>query len=434
MVKYAFLNFPTVGQINPTLAIVQELVERGHEVVYFLPESFRSQIEPTGASFHPVPPQVYLHLRAQPAPATEADDNRRLAALPLRMVKASRQAIPPLLAEVEKERPDCLVYSGLFVWARIITYALDIPGVALWPTYAPSEAFREVIRAGLVASSAVPIPTPVRSAVIPEEDMAALRDELAYLGERYHLPFGSITSLVRGEEGLVIVFLPRVFQPDADTFDDRYLFVGPSFRPDRDRSIADHSTESLLANVGDDRPCLYVSRGTIFTHQADFYNACISAFGDTRWQVILALGNRLNPADLHRLPANFLAAPAFPQLEILPHTDVFLSHGGMNSVMESLYFGVPLVVVPHIQEQHLTAARLSELGLGISIEQPAVSADTLAAAVARVFQEPAFSRRAREMRGQVQAAGGYRAAADAILAHFQRSPGSRLDGDRIRGL
>jgi MGT family glycosyltransferase len=422
MVKYAFMNFPTIGQINPTLAIVQELVERGQEVVYFLPESFRSLIERTGASLHPVEPSVYAHLRAGPAPATGEDDDRRLAGLPIRMLKASRQALASLLPGVEEERPDCLIYSGLFIWARMITYAMDIPGVALWPTYVPTEKFREVIRAGLLASSAVPASSPTGASVLPpDEAMVALRNELAYLRELYHLPFSSITSLVRGDEGLVIVFLPRVFQLDADTFDDRYLFVGPSFRPDRDRasSAGDHDLESRLAKLGGDRPWLYISRGTIYTHQAEFYNACISAFGDTQWQVILALGNRLDPASLYRLPANFLTAPGFPQLEILPRTDVFLSHGGMNSVMESLYFGVPSVVVPHIHEQQLTARRLSELGLGISIPQSEVSADTLAAAVARVYREPSFKLQAQEMRQQVRAAGGYRAAVDAILANFR---------------
>jgi UDP:flavonoid glycosyltransferase YjiC (YdhE family) len=101
MVNYAFMNFPTFGQLNPTLAVVEELVERGQEVVYFLPESFRSLIEHTGASFHPIEPSVYAHLRAPPAPATGTDDNRRLAGLPIRMLKESRQALPPLLASVE---------------------------------------------------------------------------------------------------------------------------------------------------------------------------------------------------------------------------------------------------------------------------------------------------------------------------------------------
>jgi MGT family glycosyltransferase len=433
MVKYAFMNFPSVGQINPTLAIVEELVERGQEVVYFLPESFRALIERTGASFHPIEPSVYAHLRGQPAPATAADDNRRLAGLPLRMLKASRQVLPSLLARMEEERPDCLIYSGLFLWARMMTYALDIPGVALWPTYAPTERFSRVVRADLLASLALPESSPTLASRTPQEARAALRDELAYLRERYRLPFPSITSLVRGEESLVVVFLPREFQPDADSFDDRYVFVGPSFRPDRDRarSSVGYDLQSLLAEVAEDRPCLYISRGTIYTHQAEFYNACISAFGDSEWRVILALGNHLDPASLNRLPANFLAAPSFPQLEILPGTDVFLSHGGMNSVMESLYFGVPLIVVPHIHEQQVTAERLSELGLGISIDQSAVTAETLAAAVDRVFREPAFSQRARQMGQQVREAGGYRAAVDAILASFRRSQERRQASPRV---
>jgi hypothetical protein len=100
MVKYAFMNFPTFGQINPTLAVVEELVERGQEVVYFLPESFRSLIEHTGASFHPIEPSVYAHLRAQPAPATGADDNRQQ----VRAAGGYRAAVDAILANFQRSR------------------------------------------------------------------------------------------------------------------------------------------------------------------------------------------------------------------------------------------------------------------------------------------------------------------------------------------
>lgn len=55
--------------------------------------------------------------------------------LRIRVLRTSRQIVPLLLERIEAERPDCLVYNGLYLRARIVACALDIPGVALWPIY-----------------------------------------------------------------------------------------------------------------------------------------------------------------------------------------------------------------------------------------------------------------------------------------------------------
>jgi NDP-glycosyltransferase len=103
-----------------------------------------------------------------------------------------------------------------------------------------------------------------------------------------------------------------------------------------------------------------------------------------------------------------------PQLEILPQTDIFISHGGMNSTMESLYFGVPLIVIPHINEQRITAQRIQKLGLGIGIDEAAVTAGTLKKAVLRIAQEPGFAKRAQAMQQTIREAGGCQRAANAL--------------------
>jgi UDP:flavonoid glycosyltransferase YjiC (YdhE family) len=68
----------------------------------------------------------------------------------------------------------------------------------------------------------------------------------------------------------------------------------------------------------------------------DFYQMCFDAFAQTEWQVVLSFGTRIDPAALKEPPANFLIAPHVPQLEVLSRADLFISHGGMNSTMESL--------------------------------------------------------------------------------------------------
>ena len=107
--------------------------------------------------------------------------------------------------------------------------------------------------------------------------------------------------------------------------------------------------------------------------------------------------------------------PSVPQLDVLERVEAFVTHGGMNSAMEALWHGVPMVVVPQQPEQAMTAARVAELGLGLALGPGAVSAAALRDAVAEVTGDPAYRARASAMQAVVRAAGGYERAASAIL-------------------
>jgi MGT family glycosyltransferase len=235
--------------------------------------------------------------------------------------------------------------------------------------------------------------------------LRSLPDEVTYLAATYHLPFADVPSLVRGEEKLVVVCIPRSFQSLGDTYDDRFRFVGPTFHPDRDTSLP-FPREQLGG-----RPLLYISLGTLYNNRADFYNACLEAFADTSWRVIISLGERVDRGLLRPIPDNCTVSDHVPQLEVLARADAFLSHGGMNGTMESVYFGVPLVVLPHTREQEATAGRLVELGLGLQLDETTTTAEQLREAVERVSSELSFRERAWAMQRELRDAGGYRRAA-----------------------
>jgi len=96
----------------------------------------------------------------------------------------------------------------------------------------------------------------------------------------------------------------------------------------------------------------------------------------------------------------------------------------MNSVMEGLSYGVPLVVIPQMLEQRITARRVEELGLGIALESNALTVDLLQEAVRRVASNPELHTRVQRMRTTLRQLGGARRAADAIL-RFSRTEGQK---------
>jgi RimJ/RimL family protein N-acetyltransferase len=225
-------------------------------------------------------------------------------------------------------------------------------------------------------------------------------------------------------EALNIVTMPRPFQPDADALDERYVFVGPSISP---RSDASGFPLDLLAG----NPTLYVSLGTVFNANPEFFDACFDAFADSAWQVVLSVGTRTDPSTFVRIPDNFLVRPHVPQLEVLEHSDVFVTHGGMNSVMEAVYYGVPMVVVPQQPEQAMTAARVAELGLGVAFEPGQVTAGALRDAVTTVSDDADYRNRIAHMQQAARDAGGYMRAADAIQ-QFGRTQSASVSGPADR--
>ncbi|MCA9911099.1 MAG: glycosyl transferase, partial [Anaerolineae bacterium] len=143
-------------------------------------------------------------------------------------------------------------------------------------------------------------------------------------------------------------------------------------------------------------------------------------------QFILSVGKRTDLAQLGAIPANFIVRNFVPQLEVLQRTDLFITHGGMNSVHESLWQGVPMIVIPQQAEQAFVAQQVVKHGAGIALgDKPPVgqvSAAELRAAVEEILGDLDAYRAATEpLRASFVAAGGYRRAAEAFMAYGRQT-------------
>jgi MGT family glycosyltransferase len=399
--KYLFLNLPLYGHVNPTLAVVQELVKRGHQVSYYLPERFHRVIQATGATFRsyqsPINPQWVF----------DASDLPR--SLPDLLVKESRQVLPQILERMRAEQPDCLVYDRLCVWGNIVAQVLNVPAIALHTTYVRQGETKgeEAGRTETTLCSQVQMPSRQSHLDVPDARNDQ-KSDWEKLCEAYHVPPSKVAAQ------RFIVFLPKEWQPNGHVLDNRYLFVGPSILPRHEES------DFLFDHLSDTLPILYISLGTIVSNQPTFFQLCLEVFDGQRWQVVLSVGKQMDLAALGSVPDNFLVAPHVPQLEILPRTHVFLTHAGMNSTMESLYYGVPMVAIPQTHEESITAHRIAQMGLGVMLERKAVNAATLREAVERVANDISFRQRAQIMQRIIRREpSGYQRAADAMIQFAQ---------------
>lgn len=407
MARVLFFNSPMYGHAVPTFNVVTELVERGEEVVYYLTDDFAEAIIATGATF-----QRYESTLQGWRP--QGRFSRLLA-------EECQYVIPQVIERVRSEHPDYIIYEASCLWGRLLAGLFRVPTISCRASLAVNTHF-SLIPSLLGASQAGNVsPAPFQLLIETLNDFAPLTDLCA----AYGLPRQEQTmdSVFFHAEDLNIVFVSRLLQPAAETFDERFVFVGPPLRSREAISIAldVHLAEASAT------PRLYVSLGTIYNAQPDFYKLCFRAFGDQAYRVITSLGKDIAETELGPVPENFLLRSSVPQLAVLRQTDVFVTHGGLNSIMEALYYGVPMVVVPQMPEQMITAKRLADLGLGIVLDKDALTSEALRDAVQTLSGDPGLSTRMKRAQEEVQASGGASCAADAILRFVSwRYPAGKL--------
>ncbi len=385
MKKYLFLNVAAHGHVKPTLPIVSELASYGAEITYVLPEMFRDSVEAAGAALAP----LALPRLGGSGPA----DDHGLAMLPFEFGRHSIEAVPRLVELIRNISPDCIVHNSLCLWGRLAALITGVPAASFRPYHAP-RAPRSVV-APFVSGEA-------------ENLAAAAEKSLAALFQAYRRPAITLHELVNMAEPLTLVFIPKPFQHGADAFDDRFLFTGPCLpvaRPRQNMFAGD--APGLTRN-------LYISLGGRHPDDIDVCRLCLKTFDGGDWRAVMSTGDGVDPESLAPAPRNFHVAPHVEQLKILSEADVFISQGGLNSVMESLFYGVPLVVLPATREQRLTARRVRDLGLGVVLERDGLTGEDLRQAALTASSDPGMRSRVHEMRLIMRDCGGTPQAAAAL--------------------
>ena len=128
----------------------------------------------------------------------------------------------------------------------------------------------------------------------------------------------------------------------------------------------------------------------------------------------MSLGRRLSIESLGEIPPNFIVRAYVPQLAVLERSDLYITHGGVNSTHQALYYGIPLLLVPQQLEQAAVAVRLVELGAGLRLRKP--TAAKLRSMASRLLDDKAFRLQAEVLGTALKEAGGVTRAADEIEA------------------
>ena len=152
--------------------------------------------------------------------------------------------------------------------------------------------------------------------------------------KKFGLRYGDIAKeMVYNAPNLNFTYTVRDFQIYSNEFPDiNYKYVGPAIG---DRVEQDFDFSKMT------KPIIYISLGTLLNTSAAFFRKCIDAFRDEPVSVIISIGKTVKKEQLGEIPDNIFIYPFVPQLKILKRASLFITHGGMNSVNEALYYGTP---------------------------------------------------------------------------------------------
>jgi zeaxanthin glucosyltransferase len=164
----------------------------------------------------------------------------------------------------------------------------------------------------------------------------------------------------------------------------------------------------------DGRPLIYASMGTLQNGSEAIFRTIAEACAGLDSQLLISLGGGLDPARLGKLAGNPLVVSFVPQLEILKRAALVITHGGLNTVLESLCEGVPLVAVPLAHDQPGVAARTKARGACVVVPRHRLNAARLRKAVMLVIQDARYREAARALQRTFQRIDGPGLAADLI--------------------
>ncbi|MBQ9258688.1 MAG: hypothetical protein IJ187_02385 [Neisseriaceae bacterium] len=333
--KIIYFSTPAFGHINAEYPVVSKLIENGYSVDWYCSKKYKNFVEETGAN--------YREYKIDFDKYNLSDITANFYNLFENLLALNRDAYLLYINEIQKERPDLILYDSMCSFAKNISKKLNIKSICLSGlmaynlcTFIFSHMFISTIK--LIFSNLHSI-----IKLYNEEKKFRISNGLGKF---------NLFDLFVNKGDLTLVFSPKEFQPFYRTFDKSFIFVGTTIKDRLKRS-----------NKKYDKYDIYVSLGTIFTENSELLNNIINNELLKGKHTIISVGD----LQMDNLP-DIEFVKSTDQLALLSQLDLFINHGGLCSVYESIYFGVFQICIPQQEEHRLTAQMIKRRKIGMYVE------------------------------------------------------------------
>ncbi len=401
----------TPGHVNAMLALAEATRARGHRVTFFLlgeppasiaaagfenvplggtvfpPDQYRAEFERLGSLQGRAALKHTLSIGARAADAT----------LEVGPTAVRDAGITALLVD-QASFPGGTVADQLGIpFATVCNALLLNPDPAVPPYFThwqPRDAGWARVRNRIAWAGLNRLYAPI---------LSRIQDRRRRLG----LPVPATISTVWSDK-LQISQQPELFEFPRHELPKHVRFVGP-LRLSVGAQPVPFPWERL-----DGRPLIYASLGTLQNRVAGMFRVIAEACGGLDAQLVISTGNGVPPEALGKLPGNPVVVSYAPQLDLLRRSTLTVTHAGLNTVLEALSTGLPMVAIPVTNDQPGIAARVAWIRAGEAIAYKHVTLQALRDAVVRVRSNPSYRAAAERVRDAIHASGGAPRAAELI--------------------
>ena len=405
--KLGFICVGLPGHLNPMTALARQLQARNHEVVFLYSSGAG------GLPFVCGPEKDHINEKLPEISKKQGLDALQFS---LRVILAQSEAIlKSLPAVVQENGVDALIIDAVQFYAELGAMRLGMPYVHVstgvhhdfsgytplclygWPHETTPAALARN-REGVV--KAIDLLESVNGGVKAHAENIGLRIDWNDLDSTVS-PLALITQV------------PRAFDFESSHWLSQFHHTGP-FSDGKGREKVDFPWERLTGE-----PLIYASMGTILNGQVDVFRTIVAAVAKNKnLQLVLSIGDQLDPKQIGPVPPNAIIAKRVPQLELLKQTTVCITHAGLNTALESLAQGVPQLAIPVTYDQPGVAARIAHHKTGVVTSLDKLTVDHLALRLEEVLTNPTYRDNASKLQKEITEANGLSAAADLIEGSF----------------
>jgi MGT family glycosyltransferase len=329
----------------------------------------------------------------------------------------TRVAFDYLPEKLETTGVEALVIDTVHVFMELVPLSMSIPYVHIWNVLhfdlsgaTPPSLFSSPLDTspeGLNRNATYIYK--IRALLGPVAEVARSYSEKVGLKIDWNDPTATVSKLA------VITQTPKEFDFPGIPWPAQFHYAGP-FHDDEGREPVPFPWEKLT-----DKPLIYASLGTLVNGLDELYKhilGAVEALKDV--QVVLSVGKKITPANLGPIPSNTIVVRSAPQIELLKHAALCITHAGLNTTLESLAHGVPMVAIPIGYDQPGTAARISYHGVGEFIEVDELTTDRLRGLIEKVLHDSSYRERAGYFQKVISETHGLDMAADIIEQAYQK--------------
>ena len=401
--KLGFICLDLPGHLNPMSALARQLQARNHEVVLLYSSGA------AGLPFVPGPEKDHINENLPEVSKKQGEDALQFS---VRMLLTQTEAIlKSLPAIVQANRIDALIIDTVQFYAELGAMQLGMPYVHVanavhfdYSGYTPLCCYgwpHETTPAALARN---------REGVAKWTNLlnsvnGGIKAHAESIGLK--IDWDSIASTV--SPLALITQVPQAFDFESSHWPSQLHHAGP-FHNGKGRENVDFPWERLTGE-----PLVYASIGTILNGQVDVFRTIVTAVAKNKnLQLVLSIGDQIDPKRIGPVPNNAIVVKRAPQLELLKRATVCITHAGLNTVLESLAQGVPQLAIPITYDQPGVAARIAHKKTGVVTSLDKSTADHLASLLNEVLNDPTYRENARKLQKAITEANGLSVAADLI--------------------